>query len=182
MLVVFIYGPAASGKHTVGSLVADQLDIPLFHNHLTVDLVGTLFDFGTEPFRRLRANIWRASFRECAKADRSFVFAFHPEATVESDEIGDLIRIVEEAGGSLFFVELLCARSAVLARLANESRRRFGKLTDPALYATIEAAGGFEFHGLPEPDLQIDTEIANPEDAAAAIVAAVKTAGPTILA
>jgi hypothetical protein len=62
LFVVFIHGPAASGKHTIGNLVSEQLGVPLFHNHLTVDLVGTLFDFGTEAFIELRAEIWRSAF------------------------------------------------------------------------------------------------------------------------
>ncbi len=38
----------------------------LFHNHLTVDLVAALFDFGSEPFVRLRESIWLDAFREAA--------------------------------------------------------------------------------------------------------------------
>ena len=46
MFVVFLYGPPASGKHTIGKRLSALLNIPLFHNHLTVDLATTLFEFG----------------------------------------------------------------------------------------------------------------------------------------
>ena len=47
MHVFFIFGPAAAGKYTIGKLVSESLALPLFHNHLTVDLVATLFEFGS---------------------------------------------------------------------------------------------------------------------------------------
>lgn len=170
MYVIFIHGPAAAGKYTIGALVAQQLGLPLFHNHLTVDLATSLFDFGTEPFKRLRAEIWHASFRASAEADQSFVFTFHPEATVEKTVIDGLRATVADAGGVLYFVELVCSRAGVLERLQSESRQRFGKLTDPDLYEAIEARGGFAFTGLPPPDLRIDTESLDPEETAAVIV------------
>jgi hypothetical protein len=174
MLVVFIHGPAAAGKHTVGSLVAETLGIPLFHNHLTVDLVKTLFEFGSTPFRELRATIWRAAFEECARAGRSFVFTFHPEATVAPTLITELTGVITRAGGAMLFVELACSRATVLERLTNDSRRRFGKLTDRALYESIESQGGFEFEGMPEPDVLVDTDALEAAQAADVIVSVVR--------
>ena len=172
MLVVFIYGPAAAGKYTIGTKVSKELSIPLFHNHLTVDLASCLFEFGADGFKALRADIWRSAFRESANEGKSFVFTFHPEATVDRSLIGELSEIVEEKGGSLFFVELVCSTAVVLNRLVIESRKQFGKLTDPDLYQAIDAEGGFEYQGMPQPDLQIDTETMEPIDAAKTIVAA----------
>jgi len=170
MLIVFIYGPAAAGKYTIGLALSKKLDIPLFHNHLTVDLASCLFEFGSDAFRTLRADIWRAAFRESAKADRSFIFTFHPEATVDQSLVDELAKTVEDSGGSIFFVELECSRATVLERLEMGSRKLFGKLTDPVLYEEIDASGGFEYGGLPSPGLRIDTESMNPTEAAKAIV------------
>lgn len=174
MYVVLLHGPAASGKHTIGSRVAEALGVPLFHNHLTVDLAKTLFDFGAEPFVRLRARVWRAAFEEAAAAGRSFVFTFHPEATVDARLPEELAGIVEAVGGRVHWVELRCSEQGVLARLGEPSRALFGKLTDADLYREIESAGGFEFPPLPSPLLVIDTEELAPEAAAARIVAAVE--------
>ena len=172
MYVVFIYGPAASGKYTIGSAVSEKLGVPLFHNHLTVDLASSLFEFGTEGFRTIRREIWQTSFRTSAAEDVSFIFTFHPEATVEPGLVNDLSETVADAGGSIFFVELLCSHEGVLERIGMDSRKQFGKLTDARLYEEIHAAGGFEYSGMPTPDLQIDTETVEPFDAAAMIVAA----------
>ena len=174
MQVIFIYGPAAAGKHTIGSALSEQLGLPLFHNHLTVDLAKSLFDFGTAGFRNLRADVWRAAFREAAKEEVSFIFTFHPEATVESSLVSELSSTIEEAGGVVFYVKLECSHATILSRIPLKSRKQFGKLTDPDLYQQIHAEGGFEFEGMPKPDLRIDTESIGPLEAAKLITEALK--------
>ncbi|MCY1006206.1 hypothetical protein OV079_11670 [Nannocystis pusilla] len=173
MQVVFIHGPAASGKHTIGTRVAEALGIPLFHNHLAVDAALALFEFGSSGFCRLRAAIWSAAFAEAAAAGRSFVFTFHPEASVDPALIESLTRSVRAHGGEVVFVELLCSPEAIVQRLDQPSRHRFGKLTDVALYRSIERAGGFAFPPLPS-SLRIDTEAHTPEQSAALIVASLR--------
>ncbi len=90
--------------------------------------------------------------------------------------ISELEQVVAAQGGRVFFVELRCTHLAVLARLGNESRTRFGKLTDAGFYAELEAAGAFKFPPLPTPLLVIDTEQQTPEEAAAQIARAIASA------
>ena len=176
MHVVFIHGPAASGKHTVGTHLSATTGLPLFHNHLAVDAAKALFAFGSPPFNALRAAIWRAAFTEATASRRSFIFTFHPEATVDPALIGELTGIVAAGGGQVDFVALTCSRATVLQRLANAGRAQFGKLTDAGLYAAIEAQGGFEFPALPPPLLVIDTDEVGAEEAARQIASAVGAA------
>ncbi|MEJ2087716.1 MAG: AAA family ATPase [Gammaproteobacteria bacterium] len=171
--VVFLHGPAAAGKHTVGTRVSERLGIPLFHNHLTVDLVKSLFEFGTEPFNRLRAQIWRAAFEAASSAKRSFVFTFNPEVTVDPGLIVDLHDTVVSRGGRVHYVALHCSDDEIERRIGNESRRRFGKLIDPGLYRELKAQGGFAFPPLPDPLITIDTEQLGADEAAIRIVGAV---------
>ena len=174
MRVIFLHGPAAAGKHTIGRLLSERLGLPLFHNHLTVDLAKTLFDFGTEPFRRLRAAVWHAAFAEATAARRSFIFTFHPEASVDPSLIADLVERVTDAGGRVHFIELICPRDTVLERLGSESRAAFGKLTDPDVYLRIEAAGGFRFPPMPPPLVRVDTSGTTASDAAVLIEQALR--------
>ena len=169
MYVVFIHGPVAAGKHTVGTELSSLMGIPLLHNHLAVDLALTLFPFGTPAFRRIRAAIWLNCFTEAALAERSFIFTFNPESTVEPELIDQMVHSVTERGGKVFFVELTCSRETILRRLGSESRARFGKLTDPALYETLEAQNVFAFPPLPAPLASIDTDKFPPAAAAARI-------------
>ena len=173
MIVVFIHGPVAAGKHTIGSLLSERTGLPLFHNHLTVDLVDTLFDFGTEPFNRLRAEIWRRSFAEAARAKQSFIFTFNPEATVDRGLIDELVETVEARDGKVCFVELCCSGESILGRLGNESRRQFGKMTDKALFRKVASEGGFDFPTLPAPVVVVDTDTVEPDEAATQVEEAI---------
>ena len=169
MYVIFIHGPAAAGKHTIGSLLSERLNVPLFHNHLTVDLVKTLFEFGSPSFIELREEIWERSFATAARTNQSFVFTFHPESTVQADLIARLQRIIQDGGGQIVFVELLCSEKTILQRLNNQSRAKFGKLRDRVVYEEIKNSGGFDYPSLPEATVTIDTAATEPEDAVRAI-------------
>ncbi|HEX8767073.1 MAG TPA: hypothetical protein VF714_01815, partial [Jatrophihabitans sp.] len=68
MNLIFLHGPAAAGKLTTAQALGNRLGYPVFHNHLTVDLLTTVFPFGSAPFTRLRALIWLAVFGEAAAA------------------------------------------------------------------------------------------------------------------
>lgn len=177
MIVVFIHGPVASGKHTIGKLLAERTGLPLVHNHLAVDQALARFPFGSPGFLALRAKLWRTAFEEAVAAERSFIFTFNPEATVDPQLMEELRAIIGRAGGRVHYVELTCSREAILARLGNESRSAFGKLTDRGLYEDIERQGGFEFPPLPEPRLRIDTGRLTAEQATAKIADALGKEG-----
>ena len=168
MHVVFIYGPVAAGKHTIGTHLSEATGLPLFHNHLTVDLARTLFGLFTEPFSRLRATIWRESFAEAARVGQSFIFTFSPEATVDRGLIDELIGIIEASGGQVHFVELTCTREAILHRISNSDRSN--KLNNAVDYEKIEREGGFEFPSMPEASVSIDTATFSPSEAVASIL------------
>ena len=56
MKLLFLHGAPAVGKLTVARDLAALTGLRLFHNHLTVDLVSSLFAFGSEPFILLNGN------------------------------------------------------------------------------------------------------------------------------
>jgi hypothetical protein len=157
MYVIFIHGPAAVGKYTIGVRLSELTGLPLFHNHLAVDAAKALFEFGSAAFKKMRAAIWLTAFNEAAAVGRSFIFTFHPEASVEPSLLNHLIKVVEAVDGQVFFVSLVCSPKTILDRLPAPDRLKFGKLTDPVLYTAIECSGGFEFPAMPPPILTIDT-------------------------
>ena len=174
MEVIFIHGPAASGKHTIASQLSRLTGLPLFHNHLAVDAALSLFEFGTRGFKNMRSAIWRTAFQEAARFNRSFIFTFHPEASVDPLLITELVESIQSVGGLVIFVELQCARQVVLDRLGNASRANFRKLTDSNLYRILEEQGAFVFPPLPTPLLRIDTSELPPEAAAKQIATAME--------
>jgi len=170
MDVLFIYGPAASGKYSIGQTVSEQLELPLFHNHLVVDAVKVLFDFGTPGFCQLRADMWLSAFQIAAKHQQSFVFTFHPERTVAPELPGLLEQAVTAQGGVVHYIELVCEESQLMQRLNSQSRQRFGKLTDVDLYHQIKVEGGFDFPEFCQPVLSLDTSRLSAQQSALRII------------
>ena len=54
MKLIFLYGLPATGKLTVAHELAAITGFKVFHNHLVVDVLLTVFDFGSPDFVRLR--------------------------------------------------------------------------------------------------------------------------------
>ena len=176
MHVVFIHGLPAVGKHTIGTILSERTGLPLFHNHLAVDAALSLFQFGSPQFNAMRAGIWLTAFREAALAGRSFIFTFAPETTVEPSLIDDLVESVSSAGGRIYFVELSCARSTIIKRLANADRARFRKLADTAVFESSERQGMYDFPPLPTPIIRLNTDQQSPAEAAEKIAVALSSA------
>ena len=101
----------------------------MFHNHLVVDLVTELFPFGSDPFVRLREQIWLSVIAEAAAVDRSLVFTFTPEPTVPAGFPGRITRVVESAGGRVVWVRLLVSDHEQERRIDAADRKQFHKLT-----------------------------------------------------
>lgn len=165
MKLIFIHGAPAVGKLTVARELASQTGFPLFHNHLTVDLVSSLFPFGSEPFIKLREEIWLAAFAEAARQNLSLIFTFNPERTVRERFIRDTLDVVEGAGGKVVFVELVCSEKELERRMEDASRKQFGKLTSLEHYRSLKDSGAFQFLELPK-GLAVDTTNRSPIESA----------------
>ena len=168
MKLIFIHGAPAVGKLTVAQELARLTGFRLFHNHLTVDLVDSLFPFGSEPFVLLREEIWLAAFREAARHNVSLIFTFNPERTVREHFIQDVIEIVGSAG-EVVFVKLTCAQEELEHRIIHPSRSEFGKLRSVEQYRELLDSGAFRFPALPTTGLSVDTTHSSPAATAALI-------------
>jgi chloramphenicol 3-O-phosphotransferase len=169
MKLVFLYGPAAVGKLTVGKALAELTGWPLFHNHLTVDLVLSLFPFGHPSMVRLREEIWLKAFEEGVRAGLpGMIFTFAPEKTVTADFIPNTIKAVE---GNVLFVELTAPMATIEDRLDSPSRHEFRKLTDVAVLRRLRAEGALDGVATPQPHLTIDTSKTAPAETARIIAA-----------
>ena len=183
MNLVFLYGPPATGKYTVGRELAARTGYRFFHNHLVVDTALSVYDFGTPGFVELRDTIWRAVFTRVARKpdpDRDhdkdqpagLLFTFNPETSVRQEFIDWLFGDYAASGVRILSVELVASESEIERRLGADSRRQFGKLTDLELYRRLRAAGVFSAPRIPRTDLRIDTQAYSPADAAQQIAQA----------
>lgn len=168
MRLVFLHGVAASGKLTTALALQELVNYPVFHNHLVVDALTTVFPFGTEPFVRLREQFWLQVFADAARIDRSLTFTFTPESTVRAGFADRVRATVEAEGGGVGFVRLAVSPGQQELRIGAESRRAYHKLTDVAVLRRLRDHEAKVEQ--PPVDLQVDTDVSGPAQTAALIV------------
>ena len=166
MPLIFIHGPVASGKLTIARELAARTGLPLFHNHLVVDTLLSVFPFGSEAFVRLREKIWNDVFDAALAEGRSLIFTFAPERTVSLDFPARLAARMAACGGRVDFVAVTCRADVQRARMENASRQASGKLSSAALFDQLAASGAFEYPDLPPAAVTVDSGMMTPEEAA----------------
>lgn len=176
-----IVGPPAVGKMTVGLELGQITGLPLFHNHLAIEAVLPVFEFGSKPFARLVSDFRFSVFTEVAESDLpglifTYVWAFdHPGEIVFANR---LRSIFEERGGRVVFVELQADQETRLRRNATElrlaakpSKRDVAasneRLRDNDAKYRLRSDGDFPF---PDDHLLIDNTEVSARDAAERIV------------
>jgi AAA domain len=125
MKLVIIIGPQAVGKMTVGQELAKITDLKLFHNHMTIDLVGNFFDYGSSEGKRLVKLFRHELFDAISKSDLdglifTFVWAF--DMKEDWDYIESITTMFQSRGGSVFYVELEAEVQERLKRNKSENR------------------------------------------------------------
>lgn len=172
MHLIVLFGPPGVGKLTVAERLADRTGFRLFHNHLVVDALLAVFEFGSAPFVQLRETFWLSVFdRAAQEGPAGLIFTFAPEATVRDSFIPALQQSVRQHGGTVSFVELTCPLDVLRQRIAAPSRQAGGKLVSVELFDQLRDAGVFDRPVMPKPDLVIDTSRHEPDEAAALIAA-----------
>jgi len=170
--LIFLHGLPGVGKLTVARELAKLTGFRLFHNHLAVDLVESVFEFGSPPFVELREKIWLDVFSAAVAADlNGLIFTFAYDRTVQGSFVGDTRKIVESAGGEVLFVELRCSAEELKRRIEHPSRQGFGKLSSVAQFRKLQEAGAFVDPGIPGERLVLDTTELSATDAAGRIAA-----------
>ena len=162
MKLLFLYGPAASGKLTIAKELATLTGFALFHNHLVVDAVAAVFPFGSERFVKLREQFWLAMFHEAAEAGHSLIFTFAPEASVAPDFPDRARQAVEAAGGEIIFVRLTLSRDEQERRIGNPDRAAFGKLRSLDVLRELQDQFTASEAAMPPAAFTIDTGATKP--------------------
>jgi hypothetical protein len=177
MKLIFIYGMPASGKLTVAKELAAITGFRLFHNHLAVDLLLSVFEFGSVPFVELRESIWLGVMAAACESEiPGLIFTFAPEGTVRAGFLPRCVETVTERGGGVDFVELTCPMAELKERMVNLSRLKYGKLASVSLFEELHSNGVFDALRMPEAAVSIDTTEYAPDAAAAEIARALKLA------
>ena len=169
MHLLFIYGPPACGKLTVGKEVAQQGGYALFHNHLIVDALLAVFRFGSPEFVALREKFWIGTIQAAALSGRSLVFTFCPEPTVDPGFPVRLEALVQQAGGTVSFIRLEVSEEEQERRLVSPSR--IGrKLRRVEVLRSWRKDFASALAAMPVPALSIDTTATTAQAAASQIL------------
>jgi hypothetical protein len=169
--LIFLHGLPGVGKLTVARRLAEVTGFRIFHNHLTVDLVESVFEFGSAPFVELREKIWLDVFAQAVAAGLSgLVFTFAYDRTVQGSFIENTRKIIESGGGEVLFVELKCSAEELEKRIEHPSRQKFGKLSSVGRFRELMEAGAFVDPGIPRERLVVDTTDLSATDTADRIV------------
>jgi hypothetical protein len=123
--LIFIVGPPAVGKMTVGHELARRTGFKLFHNHHTIELVLNFFPYGSPPFRRLVTEFRRRVLEELVGSDVpgvifTYVWAFDDPS--DDANVERFATIFSSRGGRVVYVELEASEAERIRRNETEFR------------------------------------------------------------
>jgi predicted kinase len=163
MRLIFLYGAPGTGKLTVGRELAKQTGFRLFHNHLTVDLAKTLFDFGTPEYLEYVRTLRVDALSRAAKAGVDMIFTFW--YSKDSERGFELYKnALETHGAELILVKLYCPPEVLLERVQSPERQGWKISSKAGLESALENTD-LECV-LPNTQLVLDTTLHTPEQAA----------------
>jgi hypothetical protein len=169
MKLIFLYGPPASGKLTIAQKLSEYTGIPLFHNHLSRDLVKDIYG---DTLRDNYALVDRIRFDVldyCSKNNTNLIFTYVYEGSDDDDNVQDFIKTIENNHGKVLFIELSASKVDLISRVDNESRKKFKKLTDPVVMQKITE--DMSIYSIPFVDsLKINTSESTPDESVKSII------------
>ena len=145
MKLIVLYGAPASGKYTIAKLLAEKLGYKFFHNHVTVDMLKQLFEFGTPGFFELSDKIRLDVFEEAAKQNISgmiFTFVYHKEAG--DGFVRNIIERVRKYGGEVKFIQIYCDKNELIKRVGQEQRIQAKKMVSSEKLLNMFDRGDFQ--------------------------------------
>lgn len=167
-------------KSCAGSIptasIFEKLGSRVLHNHVTLDAVAAVLDFGTDAFwgavGRLRDDLIAAAARE--RIDLIYTYVFAPG---DEPRVVNVVDTYEREGGRVTFVQLTASKEELLRRVSDEARARYGKITEPeALLRLLDEHDLFQPVAI-RPSLKLDLGELSADQAATRIAEYVSNAG-----
>ena len=170
MKLVFIYGPPAVGKLTVATELAKLTGFKLFDNHVSIDFVKSVFEFGTRRYWKLIEKYRLSMFKEAARHGMNTIFTFVYDKATDDPFVRKTIQTIGKEGGSVCFVRLFCDENELALRVRGKGRREMGKVSTKKLLASVLKRHGLGSDVPFHTSLRIDTT-RTPAKKSAAIIA-----------
>ena len=166
MRLVFIYGPPASGKLTVATELAKLTGFKLFHNHVSIQFVQSIFEFGTKTFRRLTGKYRLEMIEEAAREGIDTIFTFVYSKGEDDRFVKRVQQKVRSNRGKVCFVRLHCEREELVRRVKASRRRRMGKVGTETMLNNLLRRHNLDSEIPFQRSLSIDTTNRTPRDVA----------------
>jgi AAA domain len=133
MKLILLYGLPAVGKLTIAKEIARLTGFKIFHAHLTVDLVTSIFPRGAPAYLQLVWDIRFAVFAAAARANINGLIFTTVYGRDREPFIARCVEVVESFGGEVCFVHLYCHAETLRQRVVREDRKQYGKITSVEL-------------------------------------------------
>ena len=137
MKLIFLYGAPTVGKLTVAQELAKLTGFRVFHNHLKIDCIEPVFDFGTPSFSRLINLIRLETVAEAARAHVNLIFTYCYAKDFDDAHVAEFAKTIEANGGEICFVLLTCERGELERRVLEESRKQYSKAQNNEILGEI---------------------------------------------
>lgn len=171
MKLITLYGAPGVGKLTTARALAEQTGFKLFHNHLTFDLVKSLFEFPSPPFAKLAEQIRICAFEAAADASvQGVIFTMVYAAPDDDAFLQKMIEGVEGRRGEVLFVRLHCDTATHEQRVRAPGRKRYGKIIGVKWLREAMARWNLSSPVPMRESLEIDTSSLGPETVASRII------------
>ena len=127
MKLIFLYGSPAVGKLTVANEIAARTGFKVFHNHLSIDCIEPVFEFGSKSFGKLIDLIRVETITEAALVGQDLIYTFCYAKDLDDPHVDKITKAVVENGGEVCFVLLKADRDVLNKRVTEDSRKTLGK-------------------------------------------------------
>ncbi|MBU2101707.1 AAA family ATPase [Patescibacteria group bacterium] len=176
MKLIVLYGAPASGKLTLAKKVAEVTGYRLFHNHLTVDLLKELLEFGTPEFYELNHQLKLDLLEATAKQGRvsGVICTFAYDKKTDNPFIDKLKEISKRQDIDLQFIQIYCDREELLKRVTEDSRKEYKKIHSVEGLSKCLESGDFMSEVAGVNSKRIDSTDLSVEEAVAQVVELIK--------
>ena len=159
MEFLVLSGYPGVGKYSVALEVTKLANYANFHNHLTVDPVLSLFEFGSANFVEMREKIWFGlldrAFKE--KSKKGIVFTLAWDSSLDPLTLCRLQELADTNDVKFLSFELTCDEDELKTRLQSSGRKKNNKISDYRLFRELEDKGALGHLKKPDHHKTIDT-------------------------
>ena len=141
----------------------------LFHNHVSIQFVQSIFDFGTKTFWRLTGKYRLEMIEEAAKEGIDTIFTFVYSKGEDDKFVRRVLQKVRSNGGQVYLVRLYCDRKELVRRVKSSQRRRMGKVGTEKMLSDLFRRYNLNLEIPLHTSLSIDTTNRTPRSAAKTI-------------